>query len=97
MATAKSRGTAGKLAAERQAKGAGTRSRSRRAKAKPVEVEEMVVEYEFSNLTLRKVRYDAVDPDNCFGADRQYLSKEALGVTSEKDVPKTLTVRITAA
>ena len=42
------------------------------------------IRYEFTKVTRRSVRYDAVDPED-YGA--YYLPKEALGVDSDNDAP----------
>ena len=68
----------------------------KKSKPKAEAPEEFTVEYEFSSLTKNKVRYDAVDPDDCYGMDRQYISKDALGgVAKESDAPQSITVTVT--
>lgn len=63
----------------RQRKSTGkTRTRTRTRKSKPAEGP-FVVDYEYVGTTVNKVRYDALEDTEHYGADRQYLSKEALG------------------
>ena len=53
------------------------------------------VEYRIASMTKNKVRYDAVDPDDCKGMDRQYVSKDALGgVAKESDAPQSITITV---
>ena len=93
MATTKAEATPARAAAKKPAT-TRTRTRTRRtAKAKPT-VEPMVIEYGYSRLTLRKVVYEATS-DEHFGADKQYIAKDALGnVEKDADAPKRIRVTI---
>lgn len=75
---------------------AGPKRRRRKAQAKTGPASgPFVIGYTFAGMTKNKVRYDADDPDECHGADRQYLSKESLGCGDDDDkAPQTITVTI---